>query len=594
MIAANQFIRAAAALRDIATCRRGMMLLLAILLPLTVRAQNSSAAPAANSPQAPEISAHEENPTFKVKVNLVEVRVVVRDAKGNAIGDLKQEDFQLFDNGKPQAISKFSVEKAGTAPVIHTEDAGANPAVAHDQLTITTAAVVPQRYVAYLFDDVHLETGDLAQARNAATRQLKAMQPADRAAIFTTSGQIYLDFTSDRDQLIATLNRIIPRPIAGKSMTECPDISYYTADLIQNRHDPLALETATLDALHCAYFDDQSKMAQAQLLAQSTALQELNQGDVETRISLGVIKNLVRRISALPGERVIILVSPGFVNPDALTEQTELMERALHSNVIINTMDARGLYTDLPDISQQRPDAVRSAGKLQQYRMQELQADDDILAELADATGGTFFHNNNDLAAGFQQLAAPPAYSYLLGFSPQDLKLDGHYHKLKVTLKPPAKGTVQARKGYYAPKGMSDPSEQARQAIEDAVFSRDELHDIPVEVHTQFFKADANAAQLSVVVHMDVRHLHFLKADGRNDNDVTVVSALFDGNGNFISGNQKVLQLRLKDATLQNRLASGVTLKSSFEVKPGNYVVRLVVRDEQGQLAAQNSVVEIP
>jgi hypothetical protein len=75
---------------------------------------------------------------------------------------------------------------------------------------------------------------------------------------------------------------------------------------------------------------------------------------------------------------------------------------------------------------------------------------------------------------------------------------------------------------------------------------------------------------------------------------VTVVSALFDRNGNFISGSQKILQMHLKDETLQDRLNSGITLKSSFDVKPGSYIVRLVVRDEDGQLAAQSRAVEIP
>lgn len=270
------------------------------------------------------------------------------------------------------------------------------------------------------------------------------------------------------------------------------------------------------------------------------------------------------------------------------------MEKALATNVIINTLDARGLYSDMPDANDQRPAGWRMAGYLQQFRSQELAADSDVLAELAYTTGGTFFHNNNDLKEGFQRLAEPPEYSYLLGFAPEGLKNDGKYHKLKVTLKPPASGTLQARRGYYAPKGAADASEQAKQEIENAVFSRDELRDIPVEVHTQYFKPDEGDARLSVVVHMDVRHIHFRKTDGRNNDNVTIVSALFDQNGNFVSGNQKVLQLHLKDATLQNRLGAGVTLKSSFEVKPGNYLVRLVVRDDEGQLAAQNSAVEIP
>jgi hypothetical protein len=299
-------------------------------------------------------------------------------------------------------------------------------------------------------------------------------------------------------------------------------------------------------------------------------------------------------MAALPGERVIVLVSPGFLNPDEISEQSKLMENAVKAKVIINTLDVRGLYTELPDISETRSPSAMIAGVVQRYDSQEAAENDDILADLAYTTGGTFFHNNNDLAGGFRELALPPEYSYILAFSPQGLKLDGHFHKLRVALKAPRNLTVRARTGYYAPKGPSDSSEQARQDIEDAVLSREEVRDIPVDLHTQYFKPDQADAKLSVIARVDVRHMHFRKDNGRNDNDVTVVSALFDRNGNFVAGTEKVLQLRLKDETLDGHLSSGVTLKSSFDVKPGSYVVRLVVRGQDGQLAAQNSSVEIP
>jgi hypothetical protein len=95
-------------------------------------------------------------------------------------------------------------------------------------------------------------------------------------------------------------------------------------------------------------------------------------------------------------------------------------------------------------------------------------------------------------------------------------------------------------------------------------------------------------------VHIDARHLHFSKAEGRNLNKLTVVAGLFDRNGHFISGNEKVLDMHLKDDTLANRLGSGITLKSNFDVKPGGYLVRLVVRDAEGQISATNDVIEIP
>jgi hypothetical protein len=229
------------------------------------------------------------------------------------------------------------------------------------------------------------------------------------------------------------------------------------------------------------------------------------------------------------------------------------------------------------------------------YLQAEASAQEDVLSELADGTGGTWFHNNNDLNEGFRRLAAAPEFIYVLGFTPENLKSNGKFHSLKVTLKDPKGLTLQARKGYYAPKHETDLAEQAKQDIQDAVFSREVMKDIPVALHTQFFKSGDFDAKLSVMAHVDIKSLHYRKEDGRNRNDLTVVSVLFDPNGNYVAGMDKRIELRLKDDTLEKKLGSGITVKSTFDVKRGSYVVRLVVRDSEGQMmAAENGAVEIP
>ncbi len=577
--------------------------LLIMLCPDFAAAQDASvpAAPAAAPAQpsdknAPELSSQETSTTFKVRVNLVEVRVVVRDAQGRAVGNLKQEDFQLLDNGKPQIISRFSVEQAGAKPPVIKEEA--SPEAPGPGPTL----VLPKRYVAYLFDDIHLQFSDLALAEAAASRHLQTLQSTDRAAIFTTSGKVQLDFTDDRDKLTETLKRIMPSSITTTRGTDCPDISYYLADMIVNQHDSQALQVAMQEVFDCGAVTQpqsdstqqiQAAMTAAQNVAVTTAQRALNSGDHETHLSLDALNQIVRRLAAMPGQRSILIISPGFYNPDDIPEQSELTDRALHSYVIISALDARGLYSTVDDISK----LTQNPGNLPLltgYQNREAIADTDILAGLADSTGGTFFHNNNDLDKGFQQLATPPEYSYLIAFSPQNLKFDGRFHNIKVTVRAPQKLAVQARKGYYAPKKAVGEAEQAKQQIQDEVFSQEEVHELPVEMHTQFFKTGDDEAKLSVVVRLDVRHLHYRKADGRNNGNLTVVSALFDRNGNFVKGTQKIVQMHWKDETLDSKLASGVTLKNSFDVKSGSYLVRLVVRDDEGQLAAQNGAVEIP
>jgi VWFA-related protein len=182
--------------------------------------------------QAPkDAAAHDPATTFNVRSNLVLVRVVVRDRAGHADGHLQKEDFQVFDKGKPQSISQFSMEgTAGRqAEAARSPNVGENP---------PDPKSPPDHYVAYVFDDLHLSFGDLARAREAAERHMaESLRSTGRAAIFTSSGQIALDFTNDAAKLQEALRRLQPRALAAPSSTDCPNVTYYEADLIRNKND---------------------------------------------------------------------------------------------------------------------------------------------------------------------------------------------------------------------------------------------------------------------------------------------------------------------------------------------------------------------
>jgi VWFA-related protein len=547
---------------------------------------------------APELSSHDQATTFKVNVRLVLVRVVVRDAEGRAIGTLHKEDFQLFDDRKPQTITQFSVEQPGTQVARELK----TTATEGGETSTTNAPNVPERFVAYLFDDVDLKTGDLLAVRNAANRQLSSLRPTDRAAIFTTSGQGNLDFTDDQAKLHEALLRLQPRPRTASAIERCPYMTYYMADLIVNKNLPEAISAATQDALHCsqltaAHESAAQALQSARLLVQTSAQEALISGESETQLVLGSVKDVVRRMASVPGQRAVVLVSPGFLTLEMESQVTDIIDHALRGNVIVSTIDARGLYAVPPfgDVSQQNKPSTPSASTQEAiYELDAESASDNVLSDLAESTGGTFFHNSNDLERGLKQAAEAPAYYYVLAFSPQNLKYDGRYHRLSVKLTNPAKLSVQARQGYYAPKKAPDADQEAHQEIQEAIFSQEEMHDLPVDLHTQFFKPTDVDAKLAVLVHVDVKRLHFRKAEGRNNDNLIVVAALFDRNGSFITGNEKIVEMRLKDETLERRVESGVTLKTSFDVKPGSYLVRLVVRDTEGLISAENGAIEIP
>jgi hypothetical protein len=278
-------------------------------------------------------------------------------------------------------------------------------------------------------------------------------------------------------------------------------------------------------------------------------------------------------------------------------EASDLVDRATRANIVINTIDARGLYTPdvMGDIANPPRDTMRTAGFKTTYRVAAQAAQEEVLAQLADGTGGRFFHNRNDVDEAMREAGAAPAFSYLLGFSPQNLKIDGRYHTLKVTLTNKEKFNIQARHGYYAPKSVEDPAEAAKQEMQEALFSQEEIRDLPVDLQTQFFKKDETGARLAVLTHFDVKGIHFRKAEGRNKDQLTIVTGIFDENGNFVTGGQKIVEMKLLDTTYDRLSRSGLTVKSSFDVKPGTYLVRLVVRDAEGaQMAARNGAVVIP
>jgi VWFA-related protein len=558
--------------------------------------QTSPAQPGAPASDTPEVNTQESAVPFRVRVNLVPIRVVVHDVKGRPVTNLRREDFKIFQDGKPQVLSNFSVETPGV-PAGHAEAAVEKPDAGAEALGEKhTAIQLPTRFVALLFDDVHIQFGDLARVRNAADRYVEnSLQPTDRVAVFTFSGQSQQDFTDDRAKLHTALLRLRPTAVSTGSTSgagECPPMDYYEADLIANKTDPSAIAVATADVVACGV-----QSTDASQLVQVAAMRALDAGDVETQYSFRGLQDVVRRITALPGQRSIVLISPGFIFPRREDEFWEIVDRATRSNVFINTLDARGLWVLPPggDISQPKVGDPRVDGPREMMLTSAQSAQSEVLISLAANTGGFDFRNNNDFDAGLRTVAAMPEASYVLGFTPQGLKFDGRFHSLKVTLVPKGNYTVQARRGFFAPKHDETPEEAAKQEIEDALFSQEVQHGIPIALHTQYYMVDRSKGKLSVLTHVDVGHMRFAKAGDRNQNDLTVVAALFDQNGNFMSGMEKTVHMALRDATLQRLNRTGITVTTDFDVKPGAYVVRLVVRDAQAaNLSAENGVVEIP
>ncbi len=540
----------------------------------------------APAPPAAEVTTKEAPVTFRSGVNLVPVTVVVRDGHGQAVGNLNAEDFQLFDNGKPQMISKFSVEKLGTDAAPPAQPV--KPRVSGETLVDASPDGIPTRFVAYVFDDLHMMLPDLVYTRDAARRRIdSAISPMERTAIYTISGKPMQDFTSDKEKLHSALAAINPsHAIATETFqhASCPPMSYYVADQIWNKGDKELLDAAAQKAKGCARLTFPQQYQAAVGMAKQVARETFFKDDLDTQDSFETLRSVAGKMGTMAGQRMIVLVSAGLLVPDDRRQQEmALIEQAIRSNVVISALDARGLYYESDHVN------YGIATKMEDI----IQGEE--LGAIADSTGGVFFHNSNNYDEGIARTAAAPEYLYVLGFSPLDLKTDGKYHSLKVRLKNAKGMDLQVRKGYYAPSYGASPQERAKQEIEEAFFSRDEVRDLPAVLKTQYFKTGDSDATLSAVANVDVKKLPLRKEGGRNLDTLTVVTGLFDNDGNYITGVQKTVELRLLDDTLEKRLGSGIAVKSSFTAHTGRYTVRMVVRDSEGQtMAEQSSLVEIP
>ncbi len=549
--------------------------------------------------QTGEVTTREETPTFQSTVNMVRVPVVVRDKQGHVLGNFHKEDFQLTDHGKPQEIAQFALEGSAVP----------KPA----QQATASKLVVPTRFVAFVFDDIHLNTGDLANARAAALKHIEqGIAPQERVALLTLSGSESLAFTNDVPKFREMLMKIAPVP----PRVHFPPATFYVADQFMRspgdeslgcqgtnggcpitcdqRMPPALLMQAwvTIDCqLSCATASEAAPIARATLRA------VFNEGESEASNAFHTLNNIVRLLGSMPGDRVMILVSPGMYLPDTLQRNlSESLDRATRSGVVINTLDGRGVYTIAPggEVPGCVLTQVQTQQAVEQYKHFEVAAQGLILGDLASSTGGTAL-GGNDLLGEFNRLANPPEYVYYLGFYPTDLKPDGRFHEIKVTLANGKGLSVQARKGYWAPSHVEDAATASTREIAEAVFSHDELRDLPIDIDTQFYKTTLADAKLRVSAHLDIRQLHLRKQDDRNRDDVTLVCALFDGNGNYLKGTQKVVELRLKDESVEHRRDLGLTLNSDFDVKSGAYMIRVVARDAEGQqMATANDTVEIP
>ncbi len=535
---------------------------------------------------------------IRVQSTEVQVPVTVRDSQGKAIGHLTVNDFMVFDSGKQQKISGFRIEQLAPPP--------AAPA----QLTLEQApapvAPPPPRYIGFYFDDNNMETNDLTSARKAAEKFVDtSMEEGDKIAVFTSSATVTVPFTTDKPKIIAAMQQVVSHiRKAGYGAGSCPHIDPYQAwQIVLNGdvHSP-AFDLALAEAIQCNCMvgGDASCPAQMANMVRVQAGVTLSLADDFALNTLGVLGDVIRYVGKMPGRRMLVMTSSGFfaLSNQVQKQQDKMVDQALHAGIRINTLDAKGLSADWLGGTPGEGPPIVLGGAMQGY-IDELASDtrsvsNDPLAFLAQGTGGTFFHNSNDLAGGVHQMVALPDVSYTIAFSPDDMKPDGAYHNLKVRLANNKGYRIDARPGYYAPNKASLAPADKLEKLNKEVMSSDEIHFVAAGVVTKSITLAIGESALHVEVHVDIRDLPFKKENGAHVERLIFITALFDDKNKFLSGVEGVMDMNLKDETLKSLDSTGASASVTLQAPPGNYTLRQVIQESvNGKISAFNTPVEI-
>ncbi|HUA84655.1 MAG TPA: VWA domain-containing protein [Bryobacteraceae bacterium] len=526
--------------------------------------------------------------SFRTETDVVEIAVVVRDSGGRAVPGLARENFRIQDNGVDREITGFIVDSATPPP----PDSAASTPDAHP-----APAAIP-RFIALYFDDINSQDGqdasDLKRTQDAAQKFVQtAVTPGVRMGVFTASGAPLLEFTSDQAKIIGAIRKIQPHPHLSESgLARCPKISPYLAYLIAVRHDDQAVAEAayqTSNDLQCSGVPASAIREQADATWRQS--RDLAQ---ETLESIGAVAD---RLASASGRRLLLVASSGFFAATLEDQRDQIVNRALRAGVVISALDSKGLAGNASMIQSVPltgpPSRVRAGVRSTDFNMPHigLRADtmDDPLSVLAEETGGSFFHNSNNLSAGFAEAANPPAVTYRLSFRPGDIAADAGYHKLKITLLS-ARGQVQARQGYFAP-----PPPSAASRADAEVTAADTISDFPVQLTGETARLANGETNLTLLAKVDISKLNFRRQGDRMKQTIRFLSALLDQHGTVIAAKEATMDLSLKPATYQRLLNTGLNAKLTLQAGPGAYRLREVVEETAGhKLNCSTNPVKLP
>lgn len=540
----------------------------------------SRSLPPTQQPAAPQA----DDDIVRITTNLVQIDVVVTDSKGNQVTDLKADDFELLEEGRPQKITNFSF--VDSEPTESRAPANASnttsPAV--------RAAEPPRRTIALVVDDIAMSFDSADHTRRAIRRFIEErMLPGDSIAVVRTSAGVgaLQQFTSDKQHLYAAVERVRGKvyDTRDERLRKCQDNTF----------------AGTLDPGANTYNEDSTDN-------EFTGFRE----EISYKGTVGAVNLIVRGLRELPGRKALVLFSDGpFACPnEQLKQESRFADRlkrisdlANRASVVFYSIDPRGLMA-LDSAADPGVGRRNSAGTLN--RLSEARADifysQNAFRPVVEATGGLAIYNYNDIPNALQRVVDDQRGYYLLGYRPSETTFDSkkgppRFNNLKVRLKRPGL-RVRTRSGFYnyaETKGRVVGRTRGDQLL-GALMSPFSSGAIDVRL-TSLFGNEAAGSYMLSMLHIDPAGLTFTaQPDGAQQAVMDVLAITFDADGQIVEQVNKTQTMRASGSKLKQLMKNGLVYTLSVPItKPGSYQLRIAVRDAASErVGSAGQFIEVP
>ncbi len=548
----------------------------------------------------------QEDDVVKVKSNLVNIDVLVKDKKGKYIPDLKAEDFAVFENGVQQKIEFFDAPLAGTNRT--AKDGAAAPGPGEP----SAPAAAPRNYVILVLDSQTTDITNLKQVRDGMIKYAREqLTDGDVVALLSvTNGlQLLQPFTQDRAQLIAALENLssgsTSKNFEQRDLAE--NINTLRGEINQANQTPSTQITRPAGGSQAARIMIlKTMLAQFIMLRTALSLQQ-------SRPILAALAAICEGLRPIPVKKTVVLFSQGFVTPAVLDWQVQsTIDIANRANVAIYIIDSAGLRASAPNTTalggvsalsgisaatsqEQRIRAVGGETVFDTARQEGLGREYDILYRISGDTGGKFLKGNNDIGQGLERINQEIQARYTIAYRSTNQNFDSSFRKVKIEVRQPD-AQIISRSGYYAipPEEIVLLSPADKKLFENFATVQSSPG-FPFSISLSSFRSRDGMYTVPLAIELPTNAVQFDHKGDKRSLQLEVLGVLKATPDKVLSRLGGNFDVNLTAEQYQSIVSNNIFYRQDLILTPGDYTIDLIVKDRKsGKVSGRREHLVLP